>query len=49
MKEIETLRFLHKYGYDGLDQSNVSDPKYQDTMAKEIVRISDYIHAARII
>ena len=49
MKEIETLRFLHKYGYDGLDQANVPDPKYQDTMAKEIVRISDYIHAARII
>lgn len=34
MKEIETLRFLHKYGYDGLDQANVPDPKYQDTHGK---------------
>ena len=49
MKEIETYRFLHKYGYDGLESNTVEDPKYQDTLSKEISRISEYINAARII
>lgn len=45
--EIDTYRFLHRYGYD---QSNdVKDPEYQDTMANEIKRIIDYVKTSGII
>ena len=45
--EVETYRFLKKYGYDG---SQIKDePKYQDTMANEISRIVEYINSAGIL
>jgi hypothetical protein len=44
--EIETYRFLNKYGYDIED--SVKEPKYQDTMANEIARIVEYINSSKI-
>lgn len=44
--EIETYRFLNKYGYD-IELKN-DEPKYQDTMASEIMRIVEYINSSKI-
>ena len=46
--EIETYRFLNKYGYD-LDSFQTEEPKYQDTMANEIIRIIEYINSSGIL
>ena len=45
--EIETYRFLNKYGYDISEE--VVEPKYQDTMASEINRIIEYIESSKIL
>ena len=47
--EIETYRFLNKYGYDISTKDNEREPKYQDTMANEIARIVEYINSAKIL
>ena len=47
--EIETYRFLNKYGYDDSTNGFVEEPKYQDTMANEIARIVEYINSADIL
>ena len=47
--EIETYRFLNKYGYDLNGKSYTEEPKYQDTMANEIARIIEYINSAKIL
>lgn len=46
--EIETYRFLNKYGYD-LDSFQTEEPKYQDTMTNEIIRIIEYINSSGIL
>lgn len=46
--EIETYRFLNKYGYD-LDSFQTEEPKYRDTMANEIIRIIEYINSSGIL
>lgn len=46
--EVETYRFLKKYGYDG-SQITKDEPKYQDTMASEISRIVEYINSAGVL
>lgn len=48
MLEIETYRFLNKYGYD-LSNNDKEEPKYQDTMSNEIARIIEYINSSRIL
>jgi hypothetical protein len=45
--EIETYRFLNKYGYD--IELGKSEPPYQDTMASEIYRIIEYINSSKIL
>jgi hypothetical protein len=45
--EIETYRFLNKYGYD--IELGKSEPPYQDTMANEIYRIIEYIDSSKIL
>ena len=45
--EIETYRFLNKYGYD-IDRKDSEEPKYQDTMANEISRIIEYINSSNV-
>lgn len=47
--EIETYRFLNKYGYDISKKETEKEPKYQDTMANEIARIVEYINSAKIL
>ncbi len=47
--ELETNRFLNKYGYNGLENKRVEEPKYQDTMTSEIARIVEYINSANIL
>lgn len=47
--EIETYRFLNKYGYDLSAKTYNEEPKYQDTMASEIARIVEYINSAKIL
>ena len=47
MIEIETYRFLNKFGYD--IELNSDEPKYQDTMANEISRIVEYINSSKIL
>ena len=47
--EVETYRFLNKYGYDDSAPAFVEEPKYQDTMANEIARIVEYINASDIM
>ena len=44
--EIETYRFLSKYGYDR--RNDEDEPVYQDTCQSEIARIIDYIKSAGI-
>lgn len=45
--EIDTYRFLNKYGYDKTLSSD--EPEYQDTLAHEIKRIVDYIKSSEIL
>jgi len=45
--EIDTYRFLNKYGYDKSQDNN--EPQYQDTVANEIKRIVDYIKSSEIL
>ena len=47
--EIETYRFLNKYGYDISKKENEAEPRYQDTMSNEIARIVEYINSAKIL
>ena len=47
--EIETYRFLNKYGYDLNGKAYTEEPKYQDTMANEIARIIEYINSSKIL
>ncbi len=47
--ELETYRFLNKYGYDITDVPKEEEPKYQDTIASEISRIVEYINSSNII
>ena len=44
--EVETYRFLNKYGYD-IHNDNKEEPKYQDTMAHEIGRVIEYIDSSK--
>jgi len=45
--EIETYRFLNKYGYD--IEREQEEQEYQDTTANEIKRIVDYINSSNIV
>lgn len=45
--EIDTYRFLNKYGYDINKEDE--DVEYQDTMASEISRIIEYINSSEIL
>ena len=45
--EIETYRFLNKYGYDIPEEATA--PVYQDTMSSEINRIIEYIESSKIL
>lgn len=45
--EIETYRFLNKYGYDRRNEEE--EVTYQDTMQNEIARIVDYINSSNIL
>ncbi len=47
--ELETTRFLNKYGYNDSSISREEEPKYQDTMTSEICRIIEYINSSNII
>lgn len=47
--EIETYRFLNKYGYDLVTKTSKEEPKYQDTMANEIARIIEYVNSSKIL
>ncbi|MGN1298530.1 MAG: hypothetical protein ACI4UE_00885 [Candidatus Scatovivens sp.] len=46
--EIETYRFLNKYGYDNM-QNKSEEKKYYDTTANEIGRIAEYINTSGIL
>lgn len=46
--EIETYRFLNKYGYD-LGEKSDTEAVYTDTTAKEISRIVEYINTSEIL
>ncbi len=45
--EIETYRFLNKYGYDRA--SDEQEPEYADTMQSEIAKIVEYIRSSKIL
>ena len=45
--EIDTYRFLNRYGYDKSVSNN--EPEYQDTMANEIKTIVEYIKSSNIL
>ena len=47
--EIETYRFLNKYGYDRSDEYIKEDAVYKDTTANEISRIIEYINTSKVI
>lgn len=47
--EIETYRFLNKYGYDRADEYIKEDAVYKDTTANEITRIIEYINTSKVI
>ncbi len=49
MLEIQTYRFLNKYGYDEISNLGKEEPKYQDTMTSEISRIIEYINSSEIL
>lgn len=46
--EIETYRFLNKYGYDRRNEDEDNN-QYKDTMQSEIARIVDYISSSKIL
>jgi hypothetical protein len=46
--EIETYRFLNKYGYDRRND-NEENSEYKDTMKNEISRIIDYINTSNVL
>ena len=46
--EVETYRFLNKYGYD-ISPDDKEEPKYQDTMSHEISRVIEYINSSSIL
>lgn len=45
--EVETYRFLNKYGYD-ISNEDKEEPKYIDTMSGEIERVIQYIDSSKI-
>ncbi len=45
--EIETYRFLNKYGYDKSNNEQVAE--YKDTMQSEIAKIVEYIRSSKIL
>ena len=45
--EIDTYRFLNRYGYD--KSYDKKEPDYPDTMASEIKRIIDYIKSSDVL
>ena len=47
--EIETYRFLNKYGYDKADEYIKEDAVYRDSTANEIARIIEYINTSKVI
>jgi hypothetical protein len=47
--EIETYRFLNKYGYDIEDRQEPEEATYIDTTANEIAKIIDYISTSKIL
>ena len=47
--EIETYRFLNKYGYDRSDEYAKEEAVYRDTTANEITRIIEYINTSKVI
>lgn len=47
--ELETNRFLNKYGYSNYNNHRDEEPKYQDTMSSEIGRIIEYINSSNIL
>ena len=47
--EIETYRFLNKYGYDIAEKQEPEEVSYVDTTAKEISRIIEYINTSKIL
>lgn len=47
--EIETYRFLNKYGYDSGNKKEPKEAVYTDTTPKEIARISEYIRTSGIL
>ena len=47
--EIETYRFLNKYGYDRSDEYAKEEAVYNDTTANEIARIIEYINTSKVI
>ena len=50
MIEVETYRFLNKYGYDNnMFLSSSNDIEYQDTVSSEISRVIEYINSSNIL
>ncbi|MBR2290501.1 MAG: hypothetical protein IJ867_08035 [Clostridia bacterium] len=47
--EIETYRFLNKYGYDIAEKQEPEEVQYTDTTANEIGRIIDYINTSKVL
>jgi hypothetical protein len=47
--EIETYRFLNKYGYDIADKQEPEEILYTDTTSNEIAKIIDYINTSKIL
>lgn len=47
--EIETYRFLNKYGYDIAERQEAEEVKYVDTTSNEIARIIDYINTSKVL
>ena len=44
--EIETYKFLKKYGYDFVNKNE--ELEYNDTMANEINAVSEYIKSSNV-
>lgn len=47
--EIETYRFLNKYGYDIAEKQEPEEVQYTDTTSSEIARIIDYINTSKVL
>lgn len=47
--EIETYRFLNKYGYDRVSEYVKEEALYNDTTANEISRIIEYINTSKVM